>query len=242
MTLLQMVNKILKRLREDTVLSTDSTDYSMLIGEIIADQYRELQEVYAWESTKHTIIFDTVASQTRYCLSRNITSGGDARDANSRLACIGSIVDKKGAFVYDSDTDYDGSCMVLISDTERAKLAARDRDQTQDEPWYYSVTNDGVDWYLDFAWAPTQVKRCDINLITVYSDLETDGTDDNTVLYVPARPLYLGALAMALNERGEEIGEPGNLAGERYKMALAAAIEADAAANIATNHYDWYRD
>lgn len=54
---------------------------------------------------------------------------------------------------------------------------------------------------------------------------ELDGTDDNTEVTVPWRPLYLGGLFLALNERGEEMGEPGNIAERRYRDALLDAID-----------------
>jgi len=239
MTLLEIVNKVLLRLREGTVLSVDSTEYSRLVGEFVVDRYKELQEHHDWEANKHELTFDTAASQTRYVVSRTVTDGGDALDSNTRVPNTQSVVLQ--AFAYDDASDPYGDEMLLISDGARRVIAAQDSNNTMDEPWLFSITNDGEDLFLDLAYKPSGVKRIKVLFKTNQIDLETDGTDDDTTIYLPWRPIMLGALSDALNERGEEIGEPGNVAERRYMAALGAALEADIAHNAYTNVYDWYR-
>lgn len=43
MTFLQLVNKVLVRLREDTVSSVDENSYSQLIGEFVNDAVKEVE-------------------------------------------------------------------------------------------------------------------------------------------------------------------------------------------------------
>ena len=245
MTLLEIVNKILLRLREDTVLTVTSTEYSRLVAEFVVDRYKELQEHHDWEANKHDLVFNTAASQTRYVLSRNVTSGGDALDSNTRLPNTQSIIvldrGMPNAFVYDDASDPYGDRMTMISDANRRTRQAQDSDTTVDEPWLFSITNDGVDLYLDLAHKPSSVKRIKVMFKTNQTDLATDGSDDSTEVYLPWRPIMMGALSDALNERGEEIGEPGNVAERRYIAALGAALEADMAYKTTTNVYDWYR-
>jgi len=59
---------------------------------------------------------------------------------------------------------------------------------------------------------------------------------------MPHRPVYLGALYLALNERGEEMGEPGGKAEQRYRVALNSAIEADQKAKVRSEEYEAVRD
>ncbi len=59
-------------------------------------------------------------------------------------------------------------------------------------------------------------------------DLSTsDNTDATTEITLPTLPVIMGAVYYALNERGEEIGEPGNVAERRYVQAVTAAVEND---------------
>lgn len=101
-----------------------------------------------------------------------------------------------------------------------------DRSSTTDFPIYWtwkSTTNGTV-----VALWPTPDNDCleyRFEMHVPQGPLETDGTDDNTTILMPWRPLWLGALYLALNERGEEIGEPGNIADTRYRDALLDAIE-----------------
>ena len=48
MTYLQAVNKVLKRLRENTVSSVDETLYSRLVGEFVNDANRMVEDAWDW--------------------------------------------------------------------------------------------------------------------------------------------------------------------------------------------------
>ena len=49
-------------------------------------------------------------------------------------------------------------------------------------------------------------------------------------------------LFLAFNERGEEMGEPGNMAERRYATSLVDAIDADVQRTGRTNRLEFYRD
>jgi len=70
----------------------------------------------------------------------------------------------------------------------------------------------------------------------------TTDTDDGYEFVVPALPIYLGTLFMALNERGEELGEPGSIAERRYYDALNTAKESDIQVRGLTNEYEFVRE
>jgi hypothetical protein len=59
------------------------------------------------------------------------------------------------------------------------------------------------------------------------ADLALDGTDDDTEIKLPALPIELYATYLALNERGEEMGQPGSLAAANAVDALGSALERD---------------
>ncbi|MGH3055164.1 MAG: hypothetical protein ACRDL7_09330, partial [Gaiellaceae bacterium] len=105
--------------------------------------------------------------------------------------------------------------------------------------------NDGVDQtrlYLRLYPAPTAADVIELQLWTPAPVLLQDGTTDDVNILIPDRPVFQLALMYALNERGEEIGEPGNLAEQRWLSALAVAREKDIASAQRGDRYDWRRD
>jgi hypothetical protein len=59
---------------------------------------------------------------------------------------------------------------------------------------------------------------------------------------MPSKILVLGATMLALNERGEELGEPGNIAERKFAAALAAEIELDRMRGVYPNQFEMFRD
>ena len=59
MTYLQAVNKVLRRLRENTVNSVDETLYSRLVGEFINDANRMVEDAWDWSSLRETKVVTT---------------------------------------------------------------------------------------------------------------------------------------------------------------------------------------
>jgi hypothetical protein len=55
MTYLQAVNKVLKRLRENTVNSVDETLYSRLVGEFVNDANRMVEDSWDWSALRTTV-------------------------------------------------------------------------------------------------------------------------------------------------------------------------------------------
>ena len=54
MTYLEAVNKVLRRLRENTVSSVDETIYSRLIGEFVNDANHMVEDAWDWSNLRET--------------------------------------------------------------------------------------------------------------------------------------------------------------------------------------------
>lgn len=100
-----------------------------------------------------------------------------------------------------------------------------------DEPDSFTVYPTADNWRIDFRpWiaatveAPYSLKAAFYN---PQPELATDGSDDETNVRYHSNALMLGTLWLALNERGEEIGEPGNMAEQQYQRALGDAVYTD---------------
>jgi len=69
MTLLELVNDVLIRLREPVVTTYTETAYSTLIAKFVNDAKRQVEDAYAWNSLGQTITVTTVASTPSYSLT-----------------------------------------------------------------------------------------------------------------------------------------------------------------------------
>ena len=72
MTYLEAVNKVLRRLRENTVSSVDETIYSRLIGEFVNDANKMVEDAWDWSNLRETRTITTAANQSNYSIP-NVT-------------------------------------------------------------------------------------------------------------------------------------------------------------------------
>ena len=248
-TQIQIVNKVLKRLREDSVGASTDNAYAGLIAEFVADIHDEVQRAKAWKACKNKVTTQILVDQKRYNLSKLVGDGGDITSFENQLCTTQSnlLFDTCGlplAYYYKDSQPTIGYPLALVNENDRIRQDnVISRDQTI-QPYWFSLGQDAENLYLDITYKPLIIGPTDRFLLYCYTpdpQLESDGSTDDVVFRVPDRPVYLGALMMALNERGEEMGEPGNIAETRYMDALGAAIEMDQKHEERTNAFDWYR-
>jgi len=247
MTLLQIVNRVLKRLREDTVSSIDETDYSLMITEMLYDVHLQCLEAHDWSAMESIVNVPVDANQRVFDLTRTETNGGDVDDADTVTKNDSHVVnDRFGrpqAWLFDDSSDTDGDRLILISEKDMEDLYQTDRDQTNDDPSYFSVrmSPDRAGLQMTIWPPPTSTKHIRLRVWTPEDPIDSSDEDSRTVL-VPDRPLLLGTIMLALNERGEELGEPGNIAERRFYDALSGAIEQDTKRRGWVNEYEAWRE
>lgn len=239
MTLLEIVNRIMIRLREAEVSSSTASDYATLAATFVSDVHQDVVTQYDWTCLRHTLDVDMVVGQKDYDLARFVADGG-AVVAGGRTTNQGSMFLGQ-AWCFDDSTDDGGSEMILVSEQDLEELYQGDRDATQEDVVYFSLRQSPAQEGLQLSvWPlPETTNRLRIRFWTPEAVLETDGTDDATTILIPWRPVYLGALARLINERGEELGEPGNLADSAAYNALSQAIEADMNTRQFVNEYEF---
>jgi hypothetical protein len=246
---LTLVNNVLRRLREDTVTSVADNAYAQLIAIFINDGIREVCEAYDWNALFHTIDVDLVDGTSEYDLSATVALGGNVDNAG-RATTMDSMLrfDMYGrplAFIYDSAADTEANIQLrLITEDERQRRYLEDTGEVNTEPSMFSLlqATDG-DGYIIRIWPePDAARRLKIVFSTPQAELAIDGTDDSTDIIVPNQVVEAYAHLTAANERGEEIGEPGNMLERRYQRLLGGAIEAAMSADQRTNRYESWRD
>lgn len=213
LTYLQIVNKVLTKLREDTVTSVTYNTYSSLIGEFVNDAKKEVENSWDWAVLRTGVSFSSSIGVRTY----NIAS---STNEDSRL--VYDENDRPMAFDVTSGTPI--QLDEYVEDRLQREFLLQYPAQTIEQPGCFSLTQLGSGFQVNFLESPTTVRNYTFYFIIPQEELSANGDTCS----VPWRPVRDLALMYALDERGEEIGEPGGRAERRYLETLAAAIALDA--------------
>ena len=207
MTFLEAINSVLRRLREDEVVSTNSTDYSKLIGDFVNQALHDCEHAWDWNALQETITVTTAASDDLY----------DFHTADTKI--IYAINDTK---------DW---VMRVVPDSFHFKQEYLGS-AVNDSPYYYSFRGkNGTYSQVKLYPTPTGVESIRFLTVKYTPEKALDGTDDSDVIAVPTLPVVLNAYARAVSERGEDGGIGFNEADAAYRETLADAISLDASMN-----------
>jgi len=202
MTYLEMVNAVLRRLREDEVSTMTSNTYSKLVKDFVVEAVQEVESARNWNALRTTISVATSAGTYTYALT----------DVPAEFAIQVIHVDSE---------DYD-----LIKSPNSAWLTHQYLSNTdQDKPRYYDIN--GVDSNGDPQLDVWPVPDGAYTLYVALKHRTTDSPTDSTLIVLPTRPILLRAFMFALEERGDSGGDSLLLLEQRYRDALATAAQYD---------------
>ena len=227
-TQLQIVNNVLRRLREDTVNSVSDNSYAQLIAMFVNDAKNDIEDYNHEWSVYITEVDDTIPAD-------GTTRTFDITETNDRSWLMRDPENDKWPLVFDVTVDKAAQMMDMSYKTLLKTRATTNTSTTQyiDDPFYFAVKADadGRGWTIElpYALATTSTARTMRSYWYVPQvDLALDGTDDDTEVLLPSRCVELRAVFYALNERGEEMGMFGGIADKRSTDAIGAAMEVDA--------------
>jgi len=208
-TKLQLVNRILRRLREDEATTTADTSYTKLIVDFINEAKREVEDEWDWLNQRATTIITTVASTFRYTL----TGSGD----RARL-----IIDpNKGSPWLDIfDTTNDNQLKLAPSAAWMTRQKLFDSPTNGQPLWVDIPGTDGTDLFLDIEPTPDAVYVVHVQMSKPQADFGQTAADDATTLTVPDYSVFLRSLELARDERGEDV----NQLHDQYLQALNDGI------------------
>lgn len=203
MTYLELVNKVLLRLREDTVATVGQTAYSSLIGEFVNDAFRQVEDAWDWSALRTTLTVSTREDIFNYILTNSGNRGK-----------ILDVVNDTSNFFLKYQTQHWFNNTFLNTDPASGS------------PQYY--TFNGVDangdTQVDLYPIPNGTYTLRFNMILRSPAL----TADSDEILVPTLPVIHLAVALATRERGES---GGNMTPELFLSAdrmLSDAIALDA--------------
>ena len=213
MTYLQLVNSVLRRLREDQVSTVSQNSYSLLIGEFINDAKRTVEDAYNWTALRKTITVTTSDAAYTYPL---VGSQNQATLLSANNQTQKTHMQYRG-------TDWMNNAYLIETPATGV-------------PQFYNfkgVDTNG-DTTVDVYPKPNGVYELGFNVVQRTEAFEED-TDS---LLAPSAPVIQVATALGARERGET---GGTSAAELF--AIADNTLADAIALDASQHPEetiWY--
>lgn len=204
MTYLNLMNNVLRRLREEETTSVTSTTYVKMVGDFINDAKTLVGQAADWSALRETLTISTTASDNTYSL----TGGSD------NVKVMSMLNDTQNCFMTYQTKDWFNDALYISNAVEGA-------------PKYF--TYNGLDGNGDtqilFGPTPDGVYSIRVDLVKRQADL-TANTDS---LLIPAQPVIHLAVALLARERGET---GGTSTAEYFQIAnqyLSDAIAIDAA-------------
>ena len=204
MTYLNLMNNVLRRLREEEVTNVSATTYSKMVGDFINDAKKLVEESADWSALRSTITISTAASDNTYSL----TDGGD----NVKVMCV--VNDTSNLFMEYQTKDWFNKQLYISSAAEGT-------------PRYY--TYNGLDASGDTQVLVGPTPDAEYNLRFDVVKRQGDLSVNTDTLLIPSQPVIHYSVALLARERGEA---GGTSVAEYFSIAdkyLSDAIAIDAA-------------
>lgn len=213
MTYLDLVNNVLRRMREEEVASVSESTYSKMVGDFINDAKKIVEAAWDWSALRTTLTITTSADIFNYVLV----------GSQNRIKALDVINDTSNFFMqYQPSSWFDNQYMNQTPATGA--------------PQYY--TYNGIDSQgdsqIDVYPKPDGVYTLRFNCILRNEDLSADVDQ----LLIPHMPVLHLAIALLARERGET----GGTSAPEY-FGIADKYLSDAIALDAQKHPDetiWY--
>jgi len=204
MTYLQLVNGVLRRLREGTVTTVGQNDYSTMIGDFVNDAKVLVENAWDWSALRGTISFNTVNGTKNYSLTGTGWQGKELNVINDT---------QNTEMEYRTNGWFD----------ERYYIDS----VVSGAPKYYTYAEvDGNgDQTIDLWPQPDAVYAIRFDSVVRNAALSADGD----TLEIPDQPVLHLAIALAARERGETGGTSTVEYFEIANKYLSDAIALDAA-------------
>ena len=182
MTYLELVNRVLVRLRENLVTTVEETPYSQLIGELVNVVKRDVEDSWDWNTLRGTITLLVGADQFNWALTGSTT----------RMRVLDVINDTSNTFITNKSSSWFNQQFLFPDSVQHGA------------PTFYNlngVTATG-DNPIDLYPVPDADYIIRVNGVYPQADLVGDGD----VIQVNGQLIVEGALSRAMSERGVDGG------------------------------------
>ena len=208
MTYLELVNAVMRRLRESEVSTVQGTgnsnSYARLIGDFVNEAKSQVEVAWDWSALRSTLTLTTTPNVFNYELN--------GTQNNFKVLDVWNDSD-------DIEMQYKSASWF-----NREFLTATPQTGT---PMFYNFNGVSTDRDTQVDIYPIPDAVYDLRFNITQRNLELTEDAETTVL--PTRPIILLATAMAIEERGEDGGQQSINAYAAAQSALADEIAMDAA-------------
>jgi len=180
-THVQLVNNVLKRLRESTVTNFDDTEYSNLISVFVNDAKEDIEGQWDWTTLRSNLTFVTVASTSSYSIT----------GSNERTRILRVFNTTQSNTVHRITDDRMDRNLNFNTPVEGIPQQYRQR----------GIDSSGL-LKMDFYPVPDAVYTILLPSVVPQAELAVS----STVITIPSKPVELMAYAIALRERGDAGG------------------------------------
>ena len=186
MTLLQAVNGVLRRLRENTVSTVNQTAYSTMIVDLVNDAYEYIGETHDWLGLEANLTVTTSSGTATY----ELDGAGETSDV------------KKAVNTTSNDVLTEWTYERILEESEI-------NPPSNSKPTHWAVSSRASDGDPNIIFRPTPDGVYSIN-IRVDKPI-TRLSVDTDVFVIPSSPIVQMAYGLALAERGDTGGTSGSV-------------------------------
>ena len=213
MTYLNLVNNVLRRLREDEVDNVTANTYSKMVGDFVNDAKKFAESAWDWSALRTTLTITTAADDQTYSLT----------GSQDKVKILNAINDTSNIVMqYQPQVWFDDKYLINTP--------------TSGSPEYY--TFNGVDTNGDTQIDVYPKPDAAYSLKVKCTLRNTELSNDTDALAIPSQPVIHMAIALLARERGET----GGTSAPEY-FAIADKYLSDAIALDAQKHPEetiWY--
>lgn len=202
MTYLELVNEVLRRLRERTVSTYTQTTYSTMVGAFINDAKRQIEHAWTWNNLRSIVSVSAVNGTKTYSL----TGFG-----------------KHGKVL----TAFNDTSNVYLKQMDQRWFDKQNYTESSlsgsPEYWCFRGEDGSEDSVIEVYPTPDDSYSLEFNCFIPQDELSADGT----TISIPWRPVALLAVAMLAEEKGETGGTTSARYFEMADKAMADEIARD---------------
>lgn len=207
-TYLDLVNDVLVRMREPEVSTVQENTLSKLVGRLVNDAKRQVEDAYNWNALTATVTAVTTPNVFNYGLTG---TGG-------RFKLIDAYNSTAKMRLRQATTEVMNNEFLTVDSPQTGNVEYFN---------FNGITANG-DTQVDLYPVPSTAQTIFFNLYIPQEKL----SNDSDKLYAPEEPVVLGAFARALVERGEDGGLNSSEAYNLYRSSLADHIAIEASRYI----------
>ena len=207
MTYIELVNSVLRRLRESEATTVqgigNSNSYARLIGDFVNEAKSQVEAAWKWSALRQTLTATTTDGAFNYTI----------QGSRNNFQVLSVLNDTSDIVMLYKDADWFNEAF-LLTNPQRGI------------PTFYNfngVSANG-DTQVDIYPIPDGAYTLRFNVVLRNVPL----SGDSDPIEIPSRPVILLATAMAIEERGEDGGQQSANAYRAGMSALADAISLDA--------------